>query len=262
MLQHAQEFISAPSEQAVFCKHCQSYKPKTAFPKGRKCIDCCRAYNRAYQAGWRKEHAESKKHSAEKWRRENPDYQERWRASNPESVLQSRKRKLEETRTIRATIRAEKGLPPILKRVTSEGRLCGCCRERKPDTAFGKSRVARDGISYTCKECTNLKGWAAWSEKNPEERYKINRRSSLKHNYGMSEEDFNNMLSGQDGKCEICKTPLTLERRQTCVDHCHKSGKVRGLLCVRCNSGLGQFVENISSLKAAIAYLELHETKQ
>ena len=76
--------------------------------------------------------------------------------------------------------------------------------------------------------------------------------------YGLCKEDFESMLDGQENKCAICKFEFHDEKQSTRphIDHCHDSGDVRGLLCVNCNNGLGQFKDNPSFLSSAIEYLQ------
>jgi hypothetical protein len=65
------------------------------------------------------------------------------------------------------------------------------------------------------------------------------------------------MLAKQGNMCAICCTPKTASIKRFAVDHCHSSGRVRGILCARCNSILGHSRDNIETLKAAIRYLEI-----
>jgi hypothetical protein len=82
------------------------------------------------------------------------------------------------------------------------------------------------------------------------------RRQSTVGAYGITVEQYDEMLATQSGVCAICaKTCAT--GRALAVDHCHETGKVRGLLCARCNPMLGFANDNIDVLKAAIAYLEV-----
>ena len=70
-------------------------------------------------------------------------------------------------------------------------------------------------------------------------------------NYGIELEDYQNMLDLQNDRCAICETiPQTFH-----IDHCHKTGKVRGLLCRGCNHGLGQFKDDPIALERAAKYL-------
>jgi hypothetical protein len=77
--------------------------------------------------------------------------------------------------------------------------------------------------------------------------------------YGLRPEEYLSLLQAQDGKCAVCKTPAIDQIHKTfkrlVVDHVHNSGKVRGLLCAKCNFGIGQFNDSPALLAAAIQYL-------
>ena len=73
--------------------------------------------------------------------------------------------------------------------------------------------------------------------------------------YGLNIEDFDRMRAQQQNKCAICKETFGDGPRDIGVDHCHSTSRVRGLLCVKCNAGLGQFRDNTEFLLAAVAYL-------
>jgi hypothetical protein len=75
----------------------------------------------------------------------------------------------------------------------------------------------------------------------------------LKQVYGLSTADYNAMLRQQNGACAICRR-TSAER--LCVDHCHKTNRVRGLLCRKCNTGLGCYGDDPDRIEAAIAYLQ------
>lgn len=79
------------------------------------------------------------------------------------------------------------------------------------------------------------------------------RRKYLAATYEMTEEMFETLYSMQEGECAICEKFFPKEKLQ--VDHDHKTGKVRGLLCFHCNLGLGHFKDNIRALANAIRYL-------
>ena len=87
----------------------------------------------------------------------------------------------------------------------------------------------------------------------PQKYREANRRSYLKQEYGISVEEYEALLASQNGVCAICKKK---DRKRLCVDHCYDTRTVRGLLCTKCNIGLGQFDDDIERLRAAIAYLE------
>lgn len=82
----------------------------------------------------------------------------------------------------------------------------------------------------------------------------------LRWKFNITLEDYNNMFKEQDGKCMICKRPERQMKRILCVDHDHKTNKVRGLLCNHCNAGIGMFQDNTEFLKNAINYLTNNQT--
>lgn len=132
-------------------------------------------------------------------------------------------------------------------------KTCSTCREAKPLTAFVKSPVHRDGYHGVCKPCRNAQRKAKGRTETPEQQ----RRWNLKGQYGISIEDYDAMLAKQDGLCAICGTPADESTHgKLHVDHCHATGKVRGLLCSACNPALGLFRDEIERLQAAIRYLE------
>ena len=79
----------------------------------------------------------------------------------------------------------------------------------------------------------------------------------LKYSYGITLEDYNEMLASQKGVCAICNQPCATGRK-LCVDHDHKTGKVRGLLCNDCNAGIGKLKDSSAILKTAANYLDKH----
>lgn len=98
-----------------------------------------------------------------------------------------------------------------------------------------------------CKKCMNIYD------------YKIDKNFKLKKAYGITLDQYNEMLSKQDGKCMICLVNnngyYRKKPRAFAVDHCHTTGKIRGLLCSDCNTGIGLLKDNIDLLNNAIKYL-------
>ncbi len=80
---------------------------------------------------------------------------------------------------------------------------------------------------------------------------------NLKYNYGITYEEFKDLEQRQENSCAICKKPehLTPQSRLH-IDHDHETGKVRGLLCMSCNTGLGHLKDDIELLRNSIKYLE------
>lgn len=89
--------------------------------------------------------------------------------------------------------------------------------------------------------------------KHKEKYKKAMREYSLKRKFSLSVEDYNSMLKEQDGVCAICKSTCT---RSLAVDHCHTTGKIRGLLCNNCNRGIGHLKDSILLLESSIRYLK------
>jgi hypothetical protein len=88
-------------------------------------------------------------------------------------------------------------------------------------------------------------------------RYKeVARRRHLRKQFGISLEDYNELLQLQAGCCAICKEPA---KQTLAVDHNHETGKIRGLLCYRCNYGLGWFSEDPCRIGLAATYLISNE---
>jgi hypothetical protein len=126
-------------------------------------------------------------------------------------------------------------------RVVPRMKTCTCCGIEKPLDDFYKDSYAKDKKCYRCKDCIK----ASLEGKNL---YK--KGSHFKRKYGLSVEDFNKMEEEQGGRCLICRA-----RKSLVVDHCHKTMKVRGLLCLNCNTSIGNFYDNIGYIYSAAEYL-------
>ena len=118
----------------------------------------------------------------------------------------------------------------FVKRIDGNNRLCSMCGEFKPIGSFSTN-------SY-CAPCSR-----AYNARK-------GRASGLKTKYNITIEQYDEMLDAQGGGCAICGVKPTNKR--LAVDHCHTTGKVRGILCTGCNTGLGGFM-----LAAAKYILEL-----
>lgn len=88
----------------------------------------------------------------------------------------------------------------------------------------------------------------------PEEQKRKRNRHLLK-TFGITQDQYNEMLDKQGGGCAICKKQCSTSK-SLAVDHCHATGKIRGILCQPCNTTLGKLDENIETLKAMINYIE------
>ena len=117
---------------------------------------------------------------------------------------------------------------------------------------FPVCSTRRDGRFPECYECSK----PPKKRKTPEE----NRRANLKSKYGITPEEFDAMLAAQNFRCAICRTDDPKHCGQFVVDHCHTTGRIRGLLCQRCNWFVGQALDDTAYLLAAVAYLSKSQT--
>jgi protein-arginine kinase activator protein McsA len=145
--------------------------------------------------------------------------------------------------------------------------FCAVCKQKKTKISFHRDAKNKTGVSYACKQCaiTRATKWYSinknkrdktiawtkhitkyWPTKTPEEAQSL----------------YQDLLSTQNFSCKICLAPESFidprakQIRRLAVDHCHKTNKVRGLLCNRCNKCIGQFDDSIILLQQAIIYLK------
>jgi hypothetical protein len=128
-----------------------------------------------------------------------------------------------------------------------------CCKSKTAESFYVRSDRPK-GYTSACKGCRRKTNREKWTPRKQTE-YK------LKSNYGLSLDDYQNLLDFQGGVCAICKEPeSTLSNagyvKNLSVDHCHITGKVRGLLCHHCNTAIGKFFDRVDLLESAIRYLE------
>ncbi len=90
-----------------------------------------------------------------------------------------------------------------------------------------------------------------WRKINPES----TKNSKLKFSYNITLDQYNSILIAQNNCCAICKRHKDEFKRDLAVDHCHKTGKIRGLLCTGCNRGIAYLKDNIETCLSAIKYL-------
>lgn len=152
--------------------------------------------------------------------------------------------------------------------MTVKTKTCKYCLVEKITSDFWKCARSKDRLDYKCKICSKLinRQWhranrarvnevkSEWSKKNPD---KV-KNTSLKKSYKIDLIEYNNMLTKQNNKCAICSEESAV--KCLAVDHDHKTGKIRGLLCNRCNTGLGMFRDNIDLIILSGMYLSEHST--
>lgn len=149
---------------------------------------------------------------------------------------------------------------------------CGCIRRpnlvgMENDHGVVISKVKNQMWEISCKHCgethiqnqreirKNAHSMSCSAYRPPNKRFEDRRDGIIRRQYGITLDQYEQKLKEQDFKCAICGNKDEVEGRRLAIDHCHNSGEVRGLLCGKCNRGLGLFYDNKDLLQNAIQYL-------
>lgn len=133
-------------------------------------------------------------------------------------------------------------------------RECVSCREKFPAT-IGFFYEERDWLSSSCRSCISVQR-AKWKIDNPE-KVKRYRRKQVLSPYGLSIEQYDEMLKNQEGVCFICRN--TNKGKALAVDHVHGTQIVRGLLCDACNLAIGLLRDDLNNVERAFEYLKISD---
>lgn len=136
-------------------------------------------------------------------------------------------------------------------------KICTKCKGSFPLSSYSKCARNRGGLYHYCRECQKSAHRAHYKRTGG----RSARDSHLRGAYGVTSHEYDSMLDRQSGVCAICHQPETARHKSgviksLAVDHCHKTNRVRGLLCEECNHGLGRFRDSVERLQSAIKYLE------
>ncbi len=157
---------------------------------------------------------------------------------------------------------------------------CSTCKQELPPEEFNTDRSRKDGLDKQCRKCFNIrqskyrhsakgrqvqqkyyrqnKGkLSAYAKEYRKARLSSFRNKALLRRYDITLKQHKQMYLDQNGCCVLCRDSVPYDKIHT--DHDHATGKVRGLLCCRCNMGLGFWKDSVESLYQAIAYLESTE---
>lgn len=123
----------------------------------------------------------------------------------------------------------------------------------------------KESYDYECRECKRIRNktnrekrgedWLNYRRNYAKKRRRENRCYNLRNTYGINLEEWESLFKLQGSVCKICKTPKEPSMGWH-TDHCHTTGKVRGILCHNCNTGLGKFLDDPKLLRLAVNYLE------
>ena len=159
----------------------------------------------------------------------------------------------------------------------ASSRVCSKCGIEKPVEDFRADPRYRGGYHRICRVCE--RPYQAKHRNTPEFRAKVRadrasgktlaaeRRKKLRANYGISDTDYAAMFASQNGQCAICGKDAEPSARNAqisilYVDHCHRTGRVRALLCRGCNNGLGCFSDSPLIMERAIAYIRSYQESE
>lgn len=144
-------------------------------------------------------------------------------------------------------------------------KACSRCKKVLPASEFYPHRRMKSGLQSHCRTCARQ--WhldrpeyvqaknASYKAANPD--YSLN--WARRQKFGLTPEQVEVMRVQQNGTCAGCQCALA--RANECIDHCHVTGKVRGLLCKACNIGLGMFKDQASTLRRMADYVERAEAE-
>lgn len=150
---------------------------------------------------------------------------------------------------------------------------CRYCKDDLEDEKFYIRKHSVDGLSIYCKKCSSKKTMESRKREKIKDpltnkvkykrkfiMYEVGSRDYvrdhiLRSKYNISLEDYKILQVNQNNKCAICDRHINELPKNLDVDHCHTTGKVRGLLCGKCNMGLGYFQDDFQLLQKAIKYL-------
>lgn len=145
---------------------------------------------------------------------------------------------------------------------------CTKCKAQKPISEFVRSyrkNAAPGEVGSWCKKCHTAAG-TAYHKARPHFKDIVSdsvREHRFKKKYGITTKDYHEMLDKQGGGCAICKgdrrTTIKGHTRLFAVDHDHRTGKVRGLLCEQCNRGIGLLQDDADIVKSAYNYIVKHK---
>lgn len=126
--------------------------------------------------------------------------------------------------------------------------MCPDCKVVKPRDDYYKNRASSSGYQSYCKECSKARCTKWQRSKGRVDYMKL---YHIKRAYGLSFEEYDAMVERQNGACAIChEKPKSFH-----TDHCHDTGRVRGLLCAKCNLGISHFDGKPDWLAGALKYL-------
>lgn len=145
-------------------------------------------------------------------------------------------------------------------------KICNQCKEPKKFQEFYKQKNGKFGLSGKCKSCCSENGKRSY--KNDPERFKkttqryfennpgARQRTRIKYHYNLTMEEYQKLIEEHENKCAVCDKPRSELKKELDIDHCHTTGKIRGLLCPNCNKALGLLNDDPSVIERLLNYIK------
>ena len=130
---------------------------------------------------------------------------------------------------------------------------CSVCKKEKSMAEFAKDKTTKSGLATLCRQCKAARQ-RDWVKRNP----KVALDTDMRCKYGVSSDDKHRLIQEQNNRCKGCGGEFS-GPRDSCLDHCHKTGVVRGVLCRSCNTLLGRIEANASRHAALMQYIAMLE---
>lgn len=138
-----------------------------------------------------------------------------------------------------------------------QNKYCPRCKVTKQILEFYRDEGRKDKVYSYCKACSKQRAIIFRKKMHADGKgYKHFRNRKLIERYGITLVQYNEILKNQNGVCAVCKGTCTGRARNLHLDHCHTTGKVRGILCNYCNLAIGSARDNPKILRALATYLE------
>lgn len=148
---------------------------------------------------------------------------------------------------------------------STTSKVCSKCALVKSLDLYGIESRTHDGRRAYCRDCQG-RITRDYRQRSPEcraarlawQRGAKGRKIKLRYRYGIEAEEYDRLLKSQDGRCAICRTdrPGGRYNDKLLIDHDHATGKIRGLLCQRCNGALGLFGDDLAGIMRVVEYLK------
>ncbi len=147
----------------------------------------------------------------------------------------------------------------VTGRVCPEATAIAGIRGRTSHQKASGVRRAQDNAALRARKedqaVSNRERQRRWRARNPTAASEANRNNYLRSRYGITADDYDAAVVVRDRKCDLCGRPPSEEYLKLHVDHDHNTGKVRGLLCISCNTGLGKLGDTVEAIQGVLAYL-------